>query len=210
MFKNLLFDLDGTLLNSYEGIYNSFVYTFKKHKIDFPKNGVKAFIGPPLVDSFRTLINDEATINLMVLSYREHYLPKGQFESSLYEGVIPMLDNFYKRGYNLYIATCKPDKIAREILKTKGIDKYFKGIYAAIDDSSASTKQAVLKNLFHNEKIEKNKSLMIGDSIYDILGAEDSGIKVAIATYGFGDLEDMKKHSLEFLFDNPLDLITLL
>jgi phosphoglycolate phosphatase len=118
-FKNLLFDLDGTLLNSYEGIYNSFVYAFKKNNKDLPKEGVRAFIGPPLVDSFKSLYPDNETVNNMVESYREHYLPIGQFESKLYDGVVEMLDKLSKKGYKLYMATCKPVKIANEILKPK-------------------------------------------------------------------------------------------
>ena len=109
-FQALLFDLDGTLTDPFEGITNSIVYALGKFGIKAEdKRPLAAFIGPPLVQSFSEYYGFSHNDALKAVEYyREYFAEKGIFENAVYDGVIPMLKALKSRGKRLYVATSKP------------------------------------------------------------------------------------------------------
>ena len=126
-FKNLLFDLDGTLIDSSDGIIRSAQYAFEKLGKEVPPyKTMFKFVGPPLDDTFR---NDygftpEESIQA-VLFYRERYHIDGVKEAAPYEGIDELLTDLRQAGYDLYVATSKPEKLAQEFLAMHGLAHHF-------------------------------------------------------------------------------------
>lgn len=194
----LLFDLDGTLMNTKEGIVKSVYYAldFLGVTEDEPEK-LERFIGPPLDASFRDFYQlNETGVRRAVEKYRERYAKKGQYECEPYPGIPEMLRELKEKGKVLFVATSKPAVFAEEILWYHGLSGYFDGISAATLDGAVSEKpdiiRAVLKEL---PEVDKREIAMIGDRRFDILGAKECGIYSIGVRYGFpepGELEEVK------------------
>ncbi len=204
-YKNLLFDLDGTLTDSSEGIIKSVKYAYEKMGIPCPaKELLPTFIGPPLGDSFVRCGVPEEKRNLAVNTFRERYNTVGKFENEPYPGMIKLLEKLQGEGYHLYVATSKPEKTAFEVLDHFDMTKYFEEVAGATMDGSREKKEDVIRYL--KEKIQaseeadtkeqnavsSNGTAMIGDTSYDVLGAAEFDIPTIGVTWGFGDPDQMR------------------
>ena len=193
-YKNLLFDLDGTLTDSSEGIIKSVLYTYEKMQLDPPEESVlHTFIGPPLSDSFVKHGVPEKDKDKAVAIYRERYNSIGKFENAPYPGMIELLQKLKDEGFKLYVATSKPEKTAIEVLDHFEMTGYFNEIAGATFDSSRVQKEDVIRYLL--DKMEENDegTVMIGDTTFDVLGAAELGIPCIAVTWGFGDEAEMQK-----------------
>lgn len=193
-YKNLLFDLDGTLTDSSEGIIKSVLYTYEKMQLDPPEESVlHTFIGPPLSDSFVKHGVPEKDKDKAVAIYRERYNSIGKFENAPYPGMIELLQKLKDEGFKLYVATSKPEKTAIEVLDHFEMTGYFDEIAGATFDSSRVQKEDVIRYLL--DKMEENDegTVMIGDTTFDVLGAAELGIPCIAVTWGFGDETEMQK-----------------
>ena len=193
-YKNLLFDLDGTLTDSSEGIIKSVLYTYEKMQLDPPEESVlHTFIGPPLSDSFVKHGVPEKDKDKAVAIYRERYNSIGKFENAPYPGMIELLQKLKDEGFKLYVATSKPEKTAIEVLDHFEMTRYFDEIAGATFDSSRVQKEDVIRYLL--DKMEENDegTVMIGDTTFDVLGAAELGIPCIAVTWGFGDEAEMQK-----------------
>lgn len=193
-YKNLLFDLDGTLTDSSEGIIKSVLYTYEKMQLDPPEESVlHTFIGPPLSDSFVKHGVPEKDKDKAVAIYRERYNSIGKFENAPYPGMIELLQKLKDEGFKLYVATSKPEKTAIEVLDHFEMTGYFDEIAGATFDSSRVQKEDVIRYLL--DKMEENDegTVMIGDTTFDVLGAAELGIPCIAVTWGFGDEAEMQK-----------------
>ena len=140
MFDTVLFDLDGTLTDSYPGITNSVKYALKKLGYEIPgEERLREFIGPPLFDEFSRLGMDKETAEAAVRAYREYYPEKGIFECTLIDGAEGLLAELKRRGKTVALATSKPQAFAQRILGHFGIDGYFDLIGGATLDGRIST-----------------------------------------------------------------------
>ena len=119
MNKRLLFDLDGTLTDSSEGIINSVLYALRKHHIvEDNHESLRAFIGPPLIDSFMQKYNvSQNKAEQMTTSYREYFSEKGIYENKLYDGISDMLRDLKANSFRCFLATSKPKVYAEKILE---------------------------------------------------------------------------------------------
>jgi len=126
-FEYILFDLDGTITDSGEGITKSVQYALKSFDILVNNlEELRKFIGPPLKESFKEYYKfDEEKANRALVKYREYYADKGIYENSLYDGIIEILEKLKKNGKTIILATSKPEVYAKQILKYFKIDKYF-------------------------------------------------------------------------------------
>lgn len=195
-YRNLLFDLDGTLTDSSEGIIKCAIYTFEKMGIEVPDiEELKTFIGPPLGDSFVNHGVAEEDRSRSVDIFRERYIPIGKFENKPYPGMIDLLDRLKKEGFKLYVATSKPEKTAKEVLAHFDMDKYFNEIAGATMDGSRERKEEVIQYLLNKvDNVENDgDTVMIGDTAFDVRGAAELGIPCIGVTWGFGDLNEMRE-----------------
>lgn len=190
--KQILFDLDGTLTDSGEGILNCAQLTLAHYDLPIPTRAeMRSIVGPPLKDSFRRYGIAETELDNAVEFYRKHYLEKGQFENFPYPGIKELLERLKREGNKLYVATSKPEAMAQNILRHFEMDGYFDIICGAISDGKRSTKEAVIEHLL--SLLERKDGLvMVGDTIYDVKGAACHGIPTVAVTWGYGIVEDMR------------------
>ena len=190
--KQILFDLDGTLTDSGEGIMHCAELTLQHYNLPVPTRAeMRSMVGPPLRDSFRRYGIPESELDNAVAFYRKHYLEFGQFENFPYPGIQELLDRLKNQGYKLYVATSKPEVMAKNILAYFDLSRYFTIICGAISDGSRNTKEAVIEHLL-SQLEETTDLVMVGDTIYDVKGAAYHSIPCIAVTWGYGVPEDMQ------------------
>ena len=138
LFKTILFDLDGTLTDPAEGITNSFIHALKFFGIEIPSyEKLCSFIGPPLPSTFEKEFGFTGEKNdLAVKKYREHFATKGLFENTVYEGIPELLQALKEKGFELIVATSKPEQYSVQILDHFDLSKYFDFICGSNMDES--------------------------------------------------------------------------
>ena len=206
MIKAVLFDLDGTIINSEEGITKCVQYALRAYGIDEPdRTKLRCFIGPPLDPVFREKYGmTEAEAWQSVEKYRERFDVKGIFECSLYDGVREAIARFKEHGYLLALASSKPETACRRILEHFDLLGYFDEVVGSTLDGSISTKAEVLEERgrrMAGSHIGKNELCLIGDTKYDAAGAKAFGIRCIGVSYGFGTREELLAAGAEAVFD---------
>ncbi len=190
--KKILFDLDGTLTDSGEGIMHCAELTLAHYNLPIPtRTEMRSIIGPPLKDSFLRLGIEASELDNAVEFYRKHYIAAGQFENFPYPGIAQLLARLQSEGNQLYVATSKPEAMAQNILHHFKLDSYFEIICGAVSDSNRSTKEEVIEHLL-TLLDNRNDLVMVGDTIYDVKGAAYHGIPAVAVTWGYGVVEDMQ------------------
>ena len=205
--KMILFDLDGTLTDSGEGIMNCAVYALSHFGIDAPsEKELRTFVGPPLTESFARFGVPADKIEEAIRVYRSRYVPIGKFENHPYPGIRELLEKLNADGHRLYVATSKPETVSIEILKHFDLAKYFVKICGASTDLARNTKEAVIAYLLE-ECGAQDQIVMVGDTAFDVLGAKAHGIPTVAVSWGYGLVEDMQAagaaaiaHSMDELY----------
>lgn len=192
MAKTILFDLDGTLTDSGEGIINCAALALKHFGLPVPdRETMRVFVGPPLHESFiRFGVPAERTEEAISV-YRSRYVPIGKFENEPYPGIQELLEHLKDQGHRLFVATSKPEAMSVEILEKFGMAHYFEAICGASLDLSRSTKEAVIAYLLERNGSADNM-VMVGDTKFDVLGAKAHGIPTIGVAWGYGETEDMR------------------
>ena len=178
-YKYLFFDLDGTLVDTTEGVLKSAQYALSKFAIIVNYADLIDFFGPPLTVSFTTLFGlYPREADKAVEFYLERYSVNGFDESCVFPEIPKLLFDLTHAGYHLGVATSKFENHAIEMLKKHNIECYFDFIAGANIDETISKKHEVINELLARFDITNNRSsaLMIGDMKYDILGAKITGI----------------------------------
>lgn len=212
-FKYILFDLDGTITDSGEGITKSVQYALKNFDILVDNlEELYKFIGPPLKESFKEYYKfDEEKANLALIKYREYYADKGIYENNLYDGIIELLDKLKENGKTIILATSKPEVYAKQILKYFKIDKYFTFVAGSDFEETRVRKGDVIKYALEGAKIsDLSKVIMVGDREHDIIGAKENNIKSIGVLYGFGNVIELTQARAEYIAKNTNELLDIL
>jgi len=208
--KSILFDLDGTLTDSGEGIINCAILALEHFGCPIPsREALRVFVGPPLHESFVRHGVPEDKAEEAVAIYRSRYIPIGKYENTPYPGIREMLEELWRQGYKLYVATSKPEGMSKDILEHFDLAKYFTMICGASMDTSRSTKEAVIAYLLEVTG-ESGAMVMVGDTKFDILGAAAHGIPAIGVTWGYGEVADMEAAGAAAIAHNPNELLSLL
>ena len=204
----LLFDLDGTLVDSSKGIANSFQHTFDELKVPQPDaKTIRSFMGPPLISSFKATLPD-SLVDQAVAIYRQYYHEKGQYESTLFPHITEALTALKNESLQLYVTTSKHEPVALQMCQDLEIANYFNGIYGSSSDRVH--KADVIQYALSTNSISNDKALIIGDTKFDLIGGQTIGIKTMAVTWGFGELDDLLLYSPDYICHTPLEILSTL
>ncbi|WP_019320717.1 HAD family hydrolase, partial [Streptococcus mutans] len=194
MYQTILFDLDGTLTNPALGITNSLAYALEKFNIEVTdKKELYRFIGPPLQDSFENFYHFSKEDSLKAVDfYRDYFRHKGLYENEVYQGIPDLLERLKAQGKKLLVATSKPERFARQILKHFELFDYFDLVAGASMDGSRRLKGDVIAHALTSAQIaDPSSAIMIGDRKHDIIGAKENNLDAIGVLYGFGNREEL-------------------
>lgn len=212
-FRNILFDLDGTIIDSSEGIAGSMHYAFDRLGKAAPdRYTVVQSIGPPLCKMLEKLLEttDKELIDRAAGYFRERYSEKGLHEVALYDGIAALLYYLYTLGRNMMIVTSKPQVFAATILKRLGIEHYFKRIAGSALTLVGETKASMLNRLLAEEKLEAGETVYIGDRVEDVEAATDNNLFMIAVSYGYGNIEDLERANADLICHSPEELNAVL
>jgi phosphoglycolate phosphatase len=194
-YKNILFDLDGTLIDSAPGIEESFNYAYLKVYNKECIQCITTLIGPP-IHQVLTAVNSETnldTINRFVDAFKQHYDTEGYKKSRLYDDVELVLDILFKNKKKIFIATNKRKKPTELILQYFSLNKYFLEILCPDSyKKNYYNKSELITDLLKRNKLNIGETMMIGDTMHDGIAADENKIDFAFVEYGYGKYEKSK------------------
>lgn len=212
-YKLIIFDLDGTLADTSDGIINCHMHANESMgKPIYDRSVLASVIGGPLLDTYRTkFAYSEEDAREAVRIYRERYKAVGFTEATLYDGMKEALTELKARGYLLAVATLKAERFAIPMLELLGVGGLFDLIHG-VDDNDTHTKSSLLNLCMEELGCTREESVLVGDSMHDSTGAKKSGIDFIGATYGFGfkSEEDLATLDPVSIIKKPLDLLSFL
>ena len=212
MRKAVIFDLDGTLTRSEEGIWNCVKYAAQK--LGFPEPDaptLRKFIGPPLGYSFREYMGmDEAMADKAVATYRERYNVVGLFENRVFPGIRRLLRTLKREGWYIGIATGKPQKASERIIEHFGLNKYIQKICGPTTDHRADKIDLIKNALPEGWDASTDDLWMVGDRKFDVEGAIGAGVKSIGVGYGYGSEEELRAAGCTAYCETVQDVIDFL
>lgn len=211
--KYVLFDLDGTLVDTGEGIIASIKHAFSvlgETRID--ADTMRKFIGPPLKEAFAEHCgyNAEQTAEAVKI-FRAHYAEIGKDICEPYADIRECLEELREAGCTLVVATSKPTVFAKDILDRFDMSRYFADIVGSNLDNTRSKKSEVISYVLKEFGITPSDvAVMIGDKAQDLIGAKTCGISGIGVTYGFGSREELLSEPHIALLDTPSEISKLI
>lgn len=210
MQKTILFDLDGTLTDSGEGIINCAILALEHFGLPVPsREEMRVFVGPPLHETFVRFGVPKDKAEEAVVVYRSRYIPIGKYENTPYPGIRELLETLKAEGHKLYVATSKPEQMSVDILEHFDLAKYFDQICGATMDTSRTNKEAVIAYLLEQNGRADNM-VMVGDTKFDVIGAKAHGIPTVGVSWGYGEVGDMVDAGAVAIADTAGELLELL
>lgn len=213
MTKYVLFDLDGTLNDPYEGITSCIRYALQSVGLDETDPAkLRSFIGPPLRVTFAQYGFDDKKCEELVEKYREKFLVTGIHQNVPYEGVHEVLKTLHEHGCKIALASCKPEHACKVILEETGMLKYFDVVSGATLDKTLDTKPAIialsLERLGVTEE-ELEHVYMVGDRDMDMIGAHENNVTAIGALFGYGGEEELREAGADHIISAPLELVDI-
>ena len=209
--KQILFDLDGTLTDSGEGIIHCMQETLEHFGLPVPsKEDLRIVVGPPLRDSLIRFGVAPEDADAAIEVYRKHYVDHGRYENYPYPGIEETLQRLKMQGHQLYVATSKPEAMAIEILQYYSLAQYFDIISGAAPEGSRDNKEKVIQHLLQQISPIRGQLIMVGDTIYDIEGAKALDIPAIGVSWGYGVVADMKSAGAFGIVDTMEELVNLI
>lgn len=203
----IFFDLDGTLVDSSIGIHNGFTYTFEQLGVPSPDaKTIRGFMGPPLETSFASCL-PAYQVETAIQLYRSYYKEKGVYEAQLFPQIKELLTELAKQ-YPLYITTTKNTPTAVDMTSYFGIDRFFDGIYGS--SPQALHKADVIRQALTTHNLDPETVVIIGDTKFDMIGAQETGIKKLAVTWGFGDDKELMNFQPDWVAHQPTDILVQL
>jgi phosphoglycolate phosphatase len=200
---NLLFDLDGTLMDPMHGFRASLDFAFAQAHLPLPSDEVlRRAIGPPMHISLTTLMGVPPTKLAEVLeSFRQHQMREGLQMYQFYPGALEVLRDLGS-AHRLFVATSKPEPLTRPLLEHFNATSLFVGIYGSELNGERSNKAELIEYLLRQEKLRSQDCIMFGDREYDMRGAKLNGVRACGVTWGYGNPAELIEAGAERLFDH--------
>ena len=208
--KAILFDLDGTLTDSGEGIINCAILALEHFGLPVPsREEMRVFVGPPLDQTFIKFGGPADKTAEAIAVYRSRYAPIGIFENFPYPGIAELLEKLNEQGHRLFVATSKPEDMANKVLDHFGLSHHFELICGATFDRSRVKKEDVIAYLLAQTKGVESV-VMVGDTVFDVLGAKEHGIPTIGVAWGYGRVADMEQAGAAAIAKDTEELLELL
>ena len=201
-YKNIIFDLDGTITDSKPGIVKGVQYALRCYGVDEPDlDKLTSFVGPPLYKSFMNYLGcSEDEAKEAVECYREYYAETGLYENALYDGIEAFLYALKEKGYRLLIASSKPRIYVKRILSYFRVMRYFDIVEGSELDSKRTDKAELLSYVLAKWDLKADECVMVGDRKHDILGAKANGMDSIAVGYGYGSEDELSKAGPTYFF----------
>jgi phosphoglycolate phosphatase len=191
----LMFDLDGTLTDSREGVIRCIQQALvEANVVPPPIEELTQYIGPPLAGSFARLLgtSDSQQIERAIAAYRRRFEQVGMFENRLYPGIAEMLAAFGAADHEMYVVTAKPRAYAVQILEYFGIGQLFRVVYGSELGARSYTKASLIREACIGMPARVERAVMIGDRAEDVHGAQNNGLGSVAVAWGYGDREELE------------------
>jgi phosphoglycolate phosphatase len=211
---HLLLDLDGTLTDPKQGILACIRHALHALDIDIdPDTRLESFIGPPLRDSFSRLCGADSSVQLIEAAvglYRERFSTLGLFENRVYDGIPQCLQALRASTDTLHLATSKPAIYAGRIIEHFGLERHLDGVYGSELDGRLGDKTELIKHIVDRENLRVEKTVMIGDRSFDVIGARNNRVRAIGVLWGYGSEAELRQAGADHLCASPRELPDLL
>lgn len=207
-----LFDLDGTLIDSEEGILGTIEHALARLGVASPpRSELRGWIGPPLRATFPRVLGDDAVrVEQAVAHYSERFGEVGWREHRVYDGIGEVIDALAARGIALAVVTTKVDRHADPIVRNLPFGARFERLYAAAPGSRDSEKAAMIARALADFDVAADDAVMVGDRHFDIDGARANGVRAIGVGWGFGSVEELRDAGADAIAATPAELHALL
>jgi len=206
--SHILFDLDGTLADSSQGILSSFRATLEQIHLEATDELLRRLIGPPLGESFRHLGVADEDVDHVVDVYREFYAERGVHEARLYDDVATTLEALSSEGVHLGVATAKRIDFARQMLGSLGVKHFFDDIAGASVDLRITSKFDIMSQMLSGWGVGESPDVwMVGDRHFDMVAAGAHGVSAVGALWGFGSADELRGAGAHWLIARPPELL---
>lgn len=207
----ILFDFDGTVFDTAEGITKCVQYALGKMGIEAELDELMCFAGPPLVEMFMQKygMSEKDALNATEL-YRERYLPIGWAECSPFDGMHELMQRLRAAGKKLAVATSKPERLARQILEHYSMTDDFDLICGSEFDGTRGQKWEVIDFVLKSFGIEPTDAIMVGDRKYDVIGAKKCGLDCIGVRFGYAEPNELEEHGAVYIAETADDLYNYL
>jgi phosphoglycolate phosphatase len=197
-YRNVIFDLDGTLVDSRPGIVSGLRFMLGRLGHDVPPDcdlDLDWMIGPPIDEAMARLLArfSDDRVALGVSTYREYYGAIGLFDAKPYDGIPALLAALTGDGRTLLVGTSKLVPFARRVLDHVGLSGHFAGIHGAEPDGRFREKADLIRSILATRHLDPEATVMVGDREHDVQGALASGLDVVGVTYGYGTADELRR-----------------
>ena len=212
-YDYVIFDFDGTVTDTGEGILKSLQYSFEQMGDPVPDlSDLKKFIGPPIHYSFVTFYGvKEEEVGKYIEKYRERYRKIGIYECCLYDGMLDTLKTLKENGVKIGIASSKPISLIYDVMNYLKITELFDAVVGTqFDDSNHSGKKdLVLQSMAELGADDKSRVLMVGDRYFDIDGAAGAGVDSCGVLFGYGNEQEFKEHGATYIVATAQEIVDI-
>lgn len=211
-YDYVIFDFDGTVTDTGEGILKSLAYSFEQMGQPVPDlSDLKKFIGPPIHYSYVTFYNvPEDEVAEYIRKYRERYRKIGIFECFVYDGMRQTLESLRSQGIKTGIASSKPIKLVYDVMEHLNLTGLFDAVVGTqFDDSSHAGKTDLVLESMQKLGAVRERTLMVGDRYFDIDGAKGAGVDSVGVIYGYGSREEFEEHNATYIIEKPQELLEI-
>lgn len=212
-YDYVIFDFDGTVTDTGEGILKSLQYSFEQMGDPVPDlSDLKRFIGPPIHYSFVTFYGvKEEDVPKYIEKYRERYRKIGIYECCLYDGMLDTLKTLKENGVKIGIASSKPVLLIYDVMNYLKITGLFDAVVGTqFDDSNHSGKKdLVLQAMTELGATDKSRVLMVGDRYFDIDGANGAGVDSCGVLFGYGNEQEFQEHGATYIVGSAAEIVKI-
>jgi phosphoglycolate phosphatase len=205
-YRNVIFDLDGTLIDSRPGVLAGIRHALAQLGHKLPSGiPLEWAIGPPLEDVMARLLKPfgDDRVNQAVTHYRDHYGGVGLFFARPYEGTSKLLGSMRNAGQSLFVGTSKYTPFAMTVLEHFCLAEHFAGIYGAEPDGRFSSKTDLIGHILKEHRLDRSETVVVGDREHDVVSARANGVGVISVTYGYGTVAELTAAGADVLCATP-------